>query len=758
MLELRYKGRYIPTEIVEQCFVKGQFNFVDKTFTGNGFTTSFLQLKPASHKVNIIIVPNQEVLISKKLQYDQDTDPNKTRIGFFGDIEGRDKTYQMFKKHSLIGSKFDTLMFVVDTFLRNFDTIEKRSYMIEKILIDEAHSVATQSTFRPYLIGFIRKMQSSFLDVPKVQVTATPMLFQKVDIKITKPIKEHKTINISSNEKKCLKRALNDLNEGRNVIIATHKKNIIRKIVKGRKGNYKVGENLIQNLVEVCEVKQDPESNLTIISSRGFEGFDVDNGINNIYIFEDRAYDYSTFYFQNILQAIGRSRKGVNEVYYCSVPISDYNDLKSKDQMMLEIKKHKGSFEKLLTNDKTKYLKRFIQFKVEDGFINGIDFNDTSYGLYKEHFDHNDNSVKLYKDYALDRGYKIHFLNEGIRRISNKGGWNKHQAKVNMLKVNSVYIDKNNVFANLQIDTRPKESKNEYLEELKKFVRRKHYKNDIGDILDNHKPYQYITNDSIFDTAIKHLSKEYREKKLNEYKGDRYNKDFIKEVSEFNEKIKDLLYRLCLMFSQDKPKPFSKKIIWRDYNLTTEASLFVLAEVGNLFDFDTYEFDISSCNPRIIYAYNGLSLPENFYGENKVNKRQINILLNTLSKEYAIEKGLNLYKRKARIKQNLIKYGFDQRVIEFLLTFWDRPKDALFNFCAYHEMKIINETERVLINEFKDYFRFIRRHDSLIVFTKDRKADMDQVNDFADNVEYLDRTCWYSGKNLEEIMRYFNVV
>ena len=40
---LTYTSKYLPTNIVEQCFRAGHHTLVNKTDTGNGFTTAFFK-------------------------------------------------------------------------------------------------------------------------------------------------------------------------------------------------------------------------------------------------------------------------------------------------------------------------------------------------------------------------------------------------------------------------------------------------------------------------------------------------------------------------------------------------------------------------------------------------------------------------------------------------------------------------------------------------------------------------------------------
>ena len=169
-----------------------------------------------------------------------------------------------------------------------------------------------KSPFRHRLIGFQKFITEKLSDKAIVSVTATPMLFQKVDINITKEKREAHTINISSNQSNTLERIKTSLANKDKCIVALQDARILKHLLNDSnvlEANIKVGKRMLEKIVESVKVKLNVDSNLTIISSAGLEGFDVDNGINKVYIFEERAFDYQTFFTQNIIQVKGRSRK-----------------------------------------------------------------------------------------------------------------------------------------------------------------------------------------------------------------------------------------------------------------------------------------------------------------------------------------------------------------------------------------------------------------------------------------------------------------
>lgn len=144
----------------------------------------------------------------------------------------------------------------------------------------------------------------------------------------------------------------------------------------------------------------------------------------------------------------------------------------------------------------------------------------------------------------------------------------------------------------------------------------------------------------------------------------------------------------------------------------------------------------------------GLPLPSNFYGENKKNKKKINTMLNVLSYEYAKKRKIDIGKYKKNVVSDLRKLGFDERVISFLIsTFWNKPMDAVFNFCAYHEKQIIERLTEEL-NIYKNN-GIIRRHDEILYFGEINEMQFNSIENF----EYKGQKGWfYNDVNIDEIV------
>ena len=747
--EIGYNSKYLHTEIVSQCFQDNTYNFVDKMHTGNGFTTGFLNLAP-THKFqsNIIIVPNREVVKSKKLVYDN-TINNKTTIGFFYGDESSDR---------LEFGKFDVMMFVVDSFLNYIDGIKKNIDCVDKILIDEAHSILIQSTFRNRLVGFTELIREEFKSKSIVSVTATPMLFTDVNIKLVKEDVVQKTLHISENQANTLKRLKDSLAKGNNCIIATQDSRILKKLSDSNNkltANIKVGITLFQKIVETVDLTVSEDAKLTIISSAGFEGFDVDNGINDMFIFEDRAFDYQTFYSQNVAQIIGRSRNGVGYIEWCRMSNSSRTEMLSKEDMIKKANSKRISFEKKMTNKNYKFIPTYFDYNqdVDFGLITKLTLNDVKYDLANELHDADLQGLKIYDAFFTERGFTLVHLNDGNKRMNLKG--NNHCHAMATTKLNAEIVKKYNLFTDVRINLYAKEKHEDYIKAFEVFLRRKYWYADkllwtmsieelyefnthcLETHLNEMQGYNIILDEENIQLYLKGVLRDSIERK----KGSicRKSKEFEQWKTDIVNNLQDRYVRLVMALSQKKIKLPNKIRNSRDYNLLTEVSMALIELISDAFDKETIEVDIVSCNPRIIYAFCGLQLPNDFYGENKKNKKAINKILNKLSADFPKEFNVSVAGYKKERKRELVALGFDETVIDFLFKeFWNKEKDALFNFCSYHEKNIIEALQK----QFKDKNNdgsYIRRHDSVISFSKLHESQIDDVNEF----EYLNQKGWF---------------
>lgn len=753
-IEIGYSGKYLPTFIVKKCFDRAKYSFVDKLLTGNGFTTGFLEIRPTNNnQSNIIIVPNKQVVISKQqkqldvLKYGTDDEKKNLRnIGFFFGDDSSDR---------LEFGKFDTMMFVVDSFLNYSGQIIANKNLIDKILIDEVHSMEIQSKFRGRLVGFIDYIKDNFTNSKIVSVTATPMLFNKVDIKLIPDVIPKIDIHISTNQESALNRVKTDLNNNLKVTVGSQDVRFLRQFADADgvlRANIKIGETLFRKLVESVKLEIDKESNLTIVSSSGHEGFDIENGINKMYFFEDRAFDYQTFYTQNRLQFNGRSRKGLSYAEWCVLPNHSRAKMLSKEEMIKKAESGNISFEKKMTDKNYKYIPKYFD-KTRDaslGLITDLILDHTKYDLDKELTDTDLKGLEaMYGEYLKERGFSLVYLNEGDKRLNLRNV--SHKMAFNNLKLNAHIIKRYSLMSGLSLNLWQKEKTEQYIREYEIYFRRKYWELDKLPFEEDFDSADYpinknlstelfaygiITNEKELNQACKLICKESIERKLEsvsikseEFKV--WKRDLLKN-------IKDRYIRLIMAFSQDKIKLPKKIRNSRDYNLTTEVSMLVINAVSELFDIQVEEFDIISCNIRIIYAMCGLSSPPDIYGLNKVNKNRVNSLLNRLSIDFPKRNKWNVVDYRNKRIQEMRALDFDEKVITFLMNnFWYDSTDAVFNFCAYHEQEIIKKLHKEIDKGV--YKGMVRRHDSILYFGEVSEAQIDAVINF----EYMGQCGWF---------------
>ena len=725
-------NRYLSADIVNQCFKPGSHNLVDKQITGNGFTTSFLKTKPKKDfQANIIIAPNRQVILEKKRKYDEALN-NDVKIGF---IFGDENTTA--NSDIVDFDLYDVLMFVSDSFLMRMDMLKINKYKIDKILIDESHSVIIGATYRRKLSRFTEKVKRVFKNKAIVSVTATPLLFQVPNIIINNALIEKRTINITQNTKASLKRLKTLLANGEKCIVATQNARIVKSLATNNtlNANFRIGKRFQQSLVELFNLEHNLSSNLTIISSSGFEGWDVDNGENNVFVFEDRSQEHETFFSANIIQIIGRSRKGTKSIEWVRCTNSKGRTAYPIKDVMNVFFSTKISTEKKITDKNYYYMKYFFDLskdeRVSKGML-GIEFDVNKWHLYNEKQRTDNEGLRIYKSFFTDRGFTLKYLDEGASRLSNTSI--KNSAKEKNILLNKEYIINNSTFEDYRLIIAEKQSTKEYLKHWETFLRRKYW--DKENKFEHYTQREHITCSILYDkqTLLK-LETEildfYKAKKLKEAKTTFDINEAEVKYNSLRTNISSITNRLLMMFASDKIALPKKIRVWRDYNLLVEVSYNVLKLIAKKFNVPIAEIDVRTCNPRILYALCNLELPKNFYGENKKNKRKINVLLNS----FAI-------REKKNIKKDLIKYGFHTKVINFLLKeFCDKPKPkgALFNLCAYHEQKIIHDLQRQLIAENKDNATFIRRHDSVISFGDFKEYTLNKKE-----FEYLGVKGWFN--------------
>ena len=733
--------RYLSAEIVDKCFSYAHFTNVDKQITGNGFTTSYLKLIPKKDKVNIIIVPNRQVILSKQKLYNNSESKN-VKIGFiYGESDG------IYRSDNIDFDKFNVLMFVADSFLNKLELLTSKQDKIDKILIDEAHSCIIQSSFRDKLKGFFTVLKQNFQEQRIVSVTATPLLFQRSEIKIVNNKTPEKIVNITENQKQSFYRLEDSIKKGNKVIIATNNARLIAKLKNTEnvlKANFKIGKTLKQNLCELVKIEQDDTSDVTIVSSAGFEGFDIENGINDVFIFEDRSRDSETFYPANIVQIIGRSRQGVNYIEWCRLTHSKGRTNYKVDSILNKLLNRKISAEKKLTDRKNyldlqKFSTQSKSYLIPSGvFV--LEYDNVKYKLHNESQRIDNEGLRIYNQFFKDRNIKINYLREGGNRINFKAC--SDAKKIEYIKLNRTYINDQGVYNNTFLKVIDFDGLKGFQKHFDKYIRRKYW--NVDDVITQMTKKEHITQSILFDKVF---FGKYCDDIISLYmvhKGREVSvrsKEYQEKTKALKNNIESIFGRFILMLTNNKISIPKKEKVWRDYNLLTEVSYMVLDKICGYYNIKVSEIDIRTCNPRILYACVGLDLPIDFYGIDKKNKKQINIALNSLFYDARKRTKTSKKQQKQNQKEKLIKLGFDSRVINFLLnTFFEKNRDSLFNFCAYHESRMISKLKNEVVNQniYMEEMSVIRRHDSVIVFNE---YHLD--NSTLSNFNYLNKEGWF---------------
>lgn len=738
---IKNKDRYILPSTLNQCFKRGELVHVDKVFTGNGFTTSFLRELPPNKKINILIAPNKAVVIGKRNSYQFNSILyNGGRCKFF---------YQ--ESTDVDFTNADTLVFVADSFLLYEQKIKEISHRINRVLIDEYHSTIIQSTYRHNLINFTDKVRSIVGKEPAITtVTATPLLFQKVDIKIKNSYSNPLTIDLVNNQNKAIEEAKKLIKEGKNVLIATNSVNTIHKL-KDEKGIVKatwhVGNTFMRSICELVKVKENAESNLTIISSRGFEGVDVYGTNYHVYFFEDRANKHECFYLANLYQAINRCRDSIKTIKYIRLDLNSQRKINFAN-LQKSIERFVSRTDISTEKKQSRTYRDYHPFVVFEQYPNShkfyISVNYDAINLYKERLLWDNPFNQDFKEFLEEREISINDLRNYVPTRFKKVQV-RNSKKVSNLDANSEVIEKRKLYdTDYLLSVGYEVTKKNALKDLNTWLRRKNYNGQYKLSSAQKNALTLLENDKVYQKHKSKIITLYRRDKIKTNSRTQTSE----KVAEFENNLDRIFISLIIAFANEKPY-FTKKIIGnRDYNLLTEVSISVLDYVSSLFLYDAYEFDIRTCNARIIYAILGLTLPSDFYGKDKINKVSINVHLNNFMLN--VNKG-TLYKvQEHRAKEKFTELGFNDKVTSYLMqNFFDTGyRDSVFNFFAYHEAQIIASLKR----QFKAIgVKGTRRHDSLIVFKQktDTSYQLTELEQLVKDFSYLNIEGWFTECELE---------
>ena len=357
--EYIYHGKYIPRDVVNQCYREGQITNVDKTDTGNGFTSSVLNTPPEFPLVKILIEPNLKVIQDKAKTYTGDNYLYLHSLSFSTLNDWTNKT-------QFIVTTTDTFRHIMLPALR----MSGQAKLVESITIDELHKVPEGASFRDSLVDYFHKVSLEMLklnpDISIVNVTASAPLSTnpfyyfngfdpahgagqnpyKIDIRIAPIVREKVVIHRNNDEVELIKEIKGLLANGERVMVFTNQIDIILQFVEKKtlKAKLIAGQSISKVVYHKAVVE--PNEKFIISTSSGFEGWDANEEGWNIYLFSDSNESKYTIGVNHTEQAIGRPRKGAKKITFCEVPFyqtkEQFGNVRKLTTAFKEIEKLKG--------------------------------------------------------------------------------------------------------------------------------------------------------------------------------------------------------------------------------------------------------------------------------------------------------------------------------------------------------------------------------------------------------------------------------
>lgn len=741
MIELINNNKYLDSDVIEQCFTNGKTNYVDKVVTGNGFTTGFSYLQPAFNKVNVLIAPNKSVVKDKEVEHSNGKFAPSKRVAF------------VYEGSGLKGSAtdYDLIVLVSDSFV-NF--AYKLKGKVDKLMVDEFHSVIIQSAFRYKLKKLIYTLEDDFTDCSIAFVTASPLLYSQIDIRIKNKYINKRQLHTSNNIEESVQRCVKSIQNGKKVLIFSQDSAIIKRILKDSgRNDFRLiaGEAFTTTLLSKEIYKLNEYSNIVVCSSAAFEGWSDYSVGGDVYLYMNLGNSTNTFLGANIYQAIGRLREGYNYAEACITNLGgggfpnkviDYLDDKinkfiSIDNVPIE-KKQSRSFEfyhkgqKVLSTDLIPYTyyKRDKNLYTLHKYHPAIDVHNEIMKI--------DTRLKVYTDYFKVREIELIDVDADIskKRLTTRV---KREQRVNYVTTNIRENKLEDSFLKFFFKSfKPDRISDYYIEEID-VMQEVAY--NLGIEIDNKYEVlkQYLSNG--YYQELKEILIESKMKKG-------YGRDKIREeIKKYNTIYYPATIEIAIGITFDRMDSYI--VGHRDYNRLTKVGITQIKFIADKLGLSIVEIDIKNCFPRIVYALNGRELPNDFYGVDRgVNKKKINIALNSFrmdDKKYRSEA-----KQRSDSKRLLTKVGISEDCVEWLMDnhFNNDFKGDFFNYLAYHERCIIGAA----MDELRGYdgeMKLYRRHDSIVVFEDINYRKLDSF-------EYLGQRGWFDSYEINEDDDLFN--
>jgi hypothetical protein len=765
-----YKGKYLPAEVVKKCYRKGQITNVNKTDTGNGFTYSALTLQPEKGKIKVLIEPNLEVIRDKNKIH------NGVKYLYLHS-DSPDSVTNISSKTEVIVTSTDTFRHILLPYLRKknfFSRIESvtidESHNVPK-------SASYRASLRDYWHSVSLELIKSNKEVAVVNVSATcplttnPFYYQegyapherdynpyKVDILLA-PIKKKKklVIRLNNDEEKLIEEIKDLRSRGEKIIVFTNQSRIINQFIEEKEGVRVLSARLIagKNILRLfySKAKVEPDEDFIISTSSGYEGWSANGKGWNIYFFSDCNYSKYTIGLNGTEQGIGRPREGTKSITFCEIPFQQTKDkygnikkLVSAFSELDKIEKREGfspmdlikkKLHKRLGFKKSEFI--ITSTAKEYSVVNGLTLIKTRPILeqFYSDFEEVDRRNKTINDESYRTQYwklkRVKFVAENleVNIIQNI----KYYRSDKYLELNKEALISNglNRYDLVFYKRKP-------IDLIREFSRWYAFRALISEREQNNKAVRFIErafiidengfgvpNASCLEMFLGELTNERTKdlkKRLRAAKNLENSKKQEAEIKDLNAKIKaieegvyqsNVLTLIAFLLNDSiNMKSETELNVFREYNIFVRVDMKTIEKVCEWLGIEVREHDIRSCAWRIIYALLGLSLPDNFYGENKKNKGPLNIYLNTISAKAEVKRSQIKFKEHKNSKKTQLKNkGIPARVYNWLVdNFADKPSDEVFNTYTYHENEIIKEVMRLFPREAS----VVRRHDSILVF------------------------------------------
>ena len=754
------KTKYLSKDLILQCFEHGKINYIDKVVTGNGFTTGFGNISPNDGLVNVLVAPNQSIVKDKQEDHKKGEFAKDLRCAF---------VYEGSPLHASISS-LDLIVIVADSFNNNIKHIKNN---VDKLMVDEFHSVIIQSSFRKQLKKLQGILKNDFKDSSVVFVTASPLLDWKMDIKINNSEMYERDLHITDNLTKSINRCVHNITMEKKTIVFSNSASLIIRILKAANvTTFKLigGEKMTQGLLSRGLWNLDDDSNLVICSSAGFEGWSDHSKDGSCFIFMNPKSKHESYLGCNIYQAIGRLRQGYEYAELCCIDSepSGFNRIQIIDDLDGKLEAFINADDSVEKKDAKGYefyyskTQHMVDAKpLKDFVVFGWDDHRMTIEIYNQGIlTHNERkrikpNMNIYREYFKDRLVSFIELDEE-RDVKKAGVSNNKKLRPTFIATNlesNDIIDTVDNYFFQNIPFKNEEKKEDYAKNIAKYyIEEINAKRECLGMLGESLPPKF---DKLLEYFEVHKGY-YREllTLVKEKIGNRVDENGVpwsyrkKRDYISNWKIETFPNTLLAATGMILGNVQHNWVASRDYNVFTTIGMNEIVYIADKLNLKVMEVDIKNCFPRILYAVNGKELPIDFYGANDAGRSSRKVKANVVINSFRYDSKSKTPKRQqeSRQRKRIIDSGYDPIVTDYLMKmFFDSEfKADVFNFLAFHEAQVIRMAIDIMQKRDRESV-FFRRHDSFMVFEELGHKVLDKF-------EYKSTAGWFARQNNDKIV------